>query len=148
MSKVKIIIFDIDGTLSNCEHRRQFACVQPPNWDAFNAGCFADPAYEDIIWMNNLFNKEGCICLVASGRSDDHQENTIKWLDEKGVKYEKLYMRKAGDTRGDDLVKKDILDQIRKEFGEPYMAIDDRDQVVSMWRKNGIRCLQVEYGNF
>lgn len=144
----KIFIFDIDGTLSNCDHRLHFVKTQPPNWEAFNGGCFADPPHEDILWMNKLFYKEGNICLVASGRSDNHKEATVEWLDKSTVEYEKLYMRKAGDTRSDYVVKKEILDQIRTEFGEPYMAIDDRSTVVSMWRENNIRCLQVNCGDF
>jgi hypothetical protein len=144
----KIILFDIDGTLSDCEHRRQFAQVQPPNWDAFNAGCFADPPHADIIWLNQLFAKEGCTCLVTSARSDGHEKSTISWLNVNQVQYKKLYMRKEGDTRSDYAVKTDILERIRKEYGEPYMAVDDRDAAVKAWRDAGIRVLQVAYGNF
>lgn len=143
----KIFLFDIDGTLSNCEHRRQFARVQPPNWDAFNAGCFADPPHEDIIWLNHLFAKEG-ICLVTSARSDDHKIATIDWLDKSDVQYAELYMRKAGDTRSDYVVKAEILEEIRKKYGEPFMAVDDRNQACRAWRDNGIRCLQVADGDF
>jgi hypothetical protein len=143
----KIFIWDLDGTLSNCDHRRHFVRTQPPNWQAFNGSCFADEPHADIVWLNTLFSTQG-ICLVASGRSDDHKEATIKWLNANGVKFEQLYMRKAGDMRSDYVIKKEILEQIRKEYGEPYMAIDDRDQVCQMWRDNGIRCLQVAEGNF
>jgi phosphoglycolate phosphatase-like HAD superfamily hydrolase len=144
----KIIIFDIDGTLSNCEHRRHFAQIQPPNWDAFNAGCFADPPYEDILWLNHLFSNEGCICLITSARSDGHTDATINWLTENDVRYNKLYMRKEDDTRSDYVVKSEILELIRKEYGEPYMAVDDRDAAVKCWRDAGIRTLQVAYGDF
>jgi hypothetical protein len=29
-----------------------------------------------------------------------------------------------------------------------FLVLDDRDQVVKMWRERGFRCLQVANGNF
>jgi hypothetical protein len=31
---------------------------------------------------------------------------------------------------------------------EPTLSFDDRDRVVKMWREEGIRCFQVDYGDF
>ena len=33
----KVIVFDIDGTLANIEHRRAFVATKPKNWKAFTA---------------------------------------------------------------------------------------------------------------
>jgi hypothetical protein len=57
-------------------------------------------------------------------------------------------MRKKGDYRDDSIVKKELLDQIRKDGYNPLLAFDDRDRVVKAWRECGIRCLQVAEGNF
>lgn len=59
-----------------------------------------------------------------------------------------LYMRKEGDHRPDFKVKRDLLAALKADGYEPIMAFDDRDQVVEMWRAEGIPCAQVADGNF
>lgn len=51
-------------------------------------------------------------------------------------------MRSANDARSDDIVKHEIAQQIAKDW-YIYAVFDDRNRVVDMWRKAGIRCLQV-----
>lgn len=59
-----------------------------------------------------------------------------------------LHMREEGDMRQDSVVKEEIY---RKEI-EPrfnvHLVLDDRNQVVDMWRKLGLPCWQVAEGNF
>jgi hypothetical protein len=52
-------------------------------------------------------------------------------------------MRLAGDTRADHIVKEEMLARIRTDGFEPLAAIDDRKQIVDMWRRNGLLCFQV-----
>jgi phosphoglycolate phosphatase-like HAD superfamily hydrolase len=144
----KIILCDLDGTLCNCDHRRHFAQVNPPNWDAFNAAHFADKAHRDIVWLIQLMNNDDAMVIIVSARSDEFKASTIEWLEKEGITYEDIFMRKEKDTRADTIVKKEILDEIRKKYGEPYMAIDDRSSVISMWRENGVRAIQVAPGDF
>jgi hypothetical protein len=56
-------------------------------------------------------------------------------------------MRKDGDFRADYIVKQEILDaHIPKD--RVLFVLDDRQQVVDMWRRNGLMCFQVAEGNF
>jgi len=59
-----------------------------------------------------------------------------------------LLMRPYGDSRQDSVVKQEIY---RKQIA-PYFDVawvyDDRDQVVKMWRDEGLTCMQVAPGNF
>ena len=55
-------------------------------------------------------------------------------------------MRNSGDRRPDVEVKQEILDYLPKD--RIRCVLDDRDQVVDMWRKNGLTCLQVAEGTF
>ena len=57
-------------------------------------------------------------------------------------------MRPDNDTREDFIVKKELLDKHITPFYSPIVAIDDRSQVVKMWRDNGVNCWQVAEGNF
>jgi hypothetical protein len=103
--------------------------------------------------------------LLASGRGEESREVTETWLktnkiwpeitDPKWVypeyplfTYHRLYMRAKSDNRSDVIVKREILDQMRADGYDPKMAFDDRDGVVAMWREAGLRCMQVNEGNF
>jgi len=144
----KVIVFDVDGTLANCEHRQCFLRSKPRNWNAFNAGIPFDKPHEDIIWIARQFALLGHEILIATGRSEEERRDTEDWLKWFEVPYAKMYMRPAKDYRDDAIIKKEILDQMRKDGYEPYMVFDDRDRVVKMWRENNVRCLQVNYGDF
>lgn len=147
----KVILCDIDGTLSNPEHRLQLSHVSEKDWKSFFNDSMKDECYTDIVWLVKSLHKLGNKILIVTARPDSGKEVTIKWLDEvaglKGI-YEKLYMRKKDDHRNDYIVKKEILDQILKDGYKPYIVLDDRDSVVDMWRDHGIRCLQVADGDY
>jgi hypothetical protein len=145
------VVFDIDGTLASIEHRRHFVRSKPKNWMAFRRGMAHDLPCHDIIWLLKTMKAAGCTVLVASGRGEEDREVTETWLrDVAGVEglYERLYMRAEQDYRSDDVVKGEILDQMIADGFQPTIAVDDRNQVVDMWRARGLRCLQVAPGDF
>jgi hypothetical protein len=144
----KIIVCDIDGTIADIEHRRHFVRTKPRNWPAFNKAMVHDTPHTDIIWLYKLMQDADCTMLIASGRGEEDRAKTESWLAAQDIKWVKLYMRPAKDSRRDDIIKAEILEQIRTEFGEPYMWIDDRQQVVDAIRAAGIRVLQVAPGDF
>jgi hypothetical protein len=143
-----LVVFDIDGTLANIEHRLEHIKQKPKNWAAFDAGIPEDKVNEpvaSVFW--SLLDTDHTI-LLASGRNERSRQATEDWLfDNFLFGYEKLYMRKADDFRGDDIVKQEILDQIIADYGKkPDMVFDDRPRVVSMWRRNGIFVFDVYQG--
>lgn len=142
------IIFDIDGTLANCIHRVHWVTTSPKNWDAFDAGIPDDSPYEDIIYLNKIFFQLDHRIAIVTGRSDRQELATREWLGKYGIRYHTLRMRKNGDYRKDDIVKSEILDDLIREGWDPKMVFDDRQSVVDMWRARGVRCLQVNPGNF
>lgn len=145
----KIIVFDIDGTLANVEHRRQFVASRPKNWAAWNAGMANDTVHQDIKWMLDSFlAQENTNIILCSGRGEETRAVTEKWLHDNGILFLWLFMRKAGDYRKDSIVKVELLQDIRREFGEPFLWIDDRQQVVNAIRAEGVRVLQVAPGDF
>ena len=58
-------------------------------------------------------------------------------------------MRDGADLRKDSIVKREFYDnEIRDQYFVEFV-LDDRNQVVDMWRKDlGLTCLQVNYGDF
>jgi predicted kinase len=151
--KPKCIIFDIDGTLANLNHRRHFVANKNKDWNSFFAGINEDKPIEQTLAIFKQFQswEDGETpykILIVSGRPDNYQDETTNWLNSYfcwvGEKFSdaKLYMRKAGDYRPDYIIKEEILKEIQKEY-EVFFVVDDRQSVVDMWRKNGLICYQI-----
>src|SRR5271154_771357 len=141
-----IIAFDLDGTLANIEHRLHFINGKPKDWPAFFRACVDDEPISEMI------NLQRSLCQwheveIWSGRSNEVWDETVKWLNRNHVIYSKLRMRMAGDYRVDNVVKEAWLLALEPSQ-RPLLAFDDRQQVVDMWRRNGIRCCQVAPGDF
>jgi uncharacterized HAD superfamily protein len=141
----KIIICDLDGTLCNCNHRLHLA--NKKDWDSFNELCINDKVNADIANIISNLRSEDTFIYLVSGRDNKFRENTIEWLRLNDIWYDKLLMRDAEDHRPDNVVKKDILDNYI-ERSKVWFVLDDRKSVVDMWRENGLRCLQVQEGDF
>jgi hypothetical protein len=144
---VKAIIVDIDGTLSDSSHRQHFMTGEKKDWKSFYGKMSEDKPNE---WCKNIiqrFVSHHCILLV-SGRPDDHKETTVKWLQDNGIYFNELYMRKSGDFRTDFIIKKEIYLNKIKPLYDVEFCIDDRKQVVDMWREQGLVCLHCAEGNF
>lgn len=143
----KLVVCDIDGTLADITHRRHWVATKPKNWPAFNAGMASDGLHEDIV---HLLTTLGLYCdvVLCSGRGEEHRKVTEKWLEDNKIGYDRLYMRPAKDHRQDYIVKVELLAQIRADYGEPWLWLDDRNQVVDAIRAEGVRVLQVAPGDF
>lgn len=139
--KNQAVIFDIDGTLANVEHRTHWVRSQPKNWPAFNRAMVFDTVYPQIVELLKMYHAWGYTILIASGRGDDTRDITINWLDNVvGLAgwYSQLYMRSSRDSRPDDIVKSEILDQMYLDGHTPTIVVDDRPSVLRMWRDRGL----------
>ena len=87
--------------------------------------------------------------LFVSGRDEVCRRETQEWLAKHYQNiHEGLFMRPAGDQRKDAIVKQELYEANIKGRYNVRFVLDDRDQVVKMWRGLGITCLQVADGNF
>lgn len=139
-------IFDIDGTLANCDHRKELLPTHGGSWEAFFNAQDKDSVYEDRKLVLNTLAKRYQIFLV-SGRPDNYRAMTEAWLQENGIQYKALFMRRASDKKPDDIVKREIYTQYF-QYMKVHGVFDDRNTVVAMWRSLGIPCYQVQLGDF
>lgn len=143
---MRAAIVDIDGTLADCRHRLHHVLPGAKrNWEAFFSEMDEDPLIWQVAEVVRHLAIESRIVL-CSGRPENYRGITEAWLDRNGVQRDALYMRPAGDTRPDHVVKAQILDGIKADGYEPFIVIDDRQSVVDMWRENGLVCLQAAPG--
>ena len=143
-----LVVFDIDGTLANIEHRLDCVRSKPKNWKAFDAGIPNDKVNEPVAEIYRQMIHAGHTVVLASGRNERSRDATVDWFVKNDLPRRQLYMRKADDFRSDDIVKQEILDQIIADYGrKPDMVFDDRPRVVRMWRDNGIFVFNVYQGD-
>lgn len=135
----KAVICDIDGTLALMEGRNPFDASRSDE----------DKLNRPVANILKIYANEGYRVLLVSGREDCFREPTLRFLEKYNIPYEQLWMRKSGDYRKDTVIKQEIFEKeiLGKYFIE--FILDDRDQVVEMWRKKlGLPCFQVNYGSF
>jgi hypothetical protein len=142
-----VIIFDLDGTLALINHRRHFVENGNNDWKSFYLACVDDKPNFPVIRICNALATLHKIWIV-SGRSDEVSAETIKWLDDHNIIYDRIFMRKAGDYTADDIMKQKMIGRGDFTVDNILCAFDDRDRVVKMWRQNGIPCFQVAEGDF
>ena len=145
-----IVIFDLDGTLANIDKRRKLATKNGKmNWNVFfnPNNIDLDTPNQAVINMANILYSQDYIIYILSGRSDKTHQATIDWLSKHKVNYDLLIMRPQNQLyKKDSDLKQSWLDTIGKD--RVSMVFDDRDQVVDMWRQNGLTTFQVAEGNF
>lgn len=162
-----MIIFDLDGTLADCEHRRHF--VDPmkalnidnldhgdhtnnylrneikkfkPRWDKFYDACDKDLPIQSVIevFTTLSYTRENEI-HVWSGRIESTREKTMQWLEDNVPRcnwIKELKLRPDSDSTPDDQLKEKWLDEAIAEGKTIDFVVDDRPKVVRMYRRRGI----------
>jgi len=171
-----LYIFDLDGTLADLRHRRHFVerpmidcegCLHrhnehkcqlcdkrhpfKPNWDAFHAACVNDTPIVPMITLLVSLARSGADIWVWSGRMETVRDETIQWFEQYDILHllKGLRMRPAKDYTVDHELKQSWLQSITPADRRRLVCVfDDRQQVVNMWRRNGLVCCQVAPGDF
>jgi hypothetical protein len=140
--KPHAVLVDLDGTLADMGDRRG-----PFEWDKVDQ----DAPHQDIVDLVNTLRDAGAEIVFVSGRDGRARERTRIWLRRylgDWTVEARLYMRAEGDFRKDSVVKSEIYEHSIRDAYNVWMVLDDRQQVVDMWRQRGLRVLQVAPGQF
>jgi hypothetical protein len=131
--KMKAIIADIDGTLALNTGRNYYDMTQ----------VLSDKPHAPVVELVKNYREKGYKVIVVSGRDLSCFGDTHLWLVCNGIPFDKLLMRAIGDNRKDAIVKEEIYHRdIEPEFNVE-VVIDDRPQVIKMFRSLGLFVLQV-----
>jgi hypothetical protein len=144
-------IFDIDGTVAEGEFFVQYIKTKPKNWKLFFDTLHLHETIEQVLTVARSLHASGHNVLFVTARGNEGREQTVRWLHETAGmegQYQALYMRPEKDYRPDNIIKKEILDQMRLDGWSPVAAFEDRARVAKMWRDNGILCFHVAEGDY
>ena len=152
ISRDSIVIFDLDGTLADIQDRVDYCSIGDGklDWDKFYnpKNIEMDKPNSSIIELNQTLFNAGYRIDILSGRSDRTQKATKMWLYNNKVYYHNLRMRdKENLYLKDSTLKRNWLNKFYKKE-HILFVIDDRKQVVDMWREEGLTCLQVADRDF
>lgn len=137
------IIVDIDGTLAHMTGR------SPYDYDRVGEDD-VDVVIRRIVRTFDMYAH----VLLLSGRDSSCRAETINWLQVYEIPFDLLLMRpeSAVDNHGNKLpdwqVKLALFNEHIRQNYDVQFVIDDRQQVVAMWRRLGLKCLQPQEGNF
>lgn len=133
------VMCDIDGTLALTGDRGPYDFSR----------CELDLLNEPVRHALDAFRRaHGDTIVLLSGRGEEHRPQTEAWLRRHEVPYDELWMRAAGDSRRDDVVKAELFDAHVRHRYAVRVSLDDRDRVVAIWRRMGLPTWQVDYGDF
>lgn len=134
------VLCDIDGTLAHMTTRKG----RPYDWHRVGEDALDEVVAEILEGL-----QVDVEVILVSGRDAVCRPETEKWLEENGVEYDELLMRSENDNRKDTVIKKEIFNKYIKDNYKVLFVLDDRDQVVNMWRNElGLKVLQVAEGDF
>lgn len=148
------IICDLDGTTSLFCTLRDCGCDlnHRSPYDASSA--HRDAPNTEILELLQTYKMfRGTEIIFMSGREDLYRPQTEEFLGQHygggdGSFPYQLHMRSTGDQRKDAVVKAELFDaHVRGKYNVRFV-LDDRNQVVQLWRSLGLRCFQVADGDF
>lgn len=146
-----LVVFDLDGTLADVQHRMHFIRPNPPidpvtgkkvkrRFDLFHHACVDDGVIEPVAYFYKKFVADPDVTVVVlSGRDIATLNATVDWFDRKGLPQPDEMLLKSGDQHTPDVEQKRInADRLEKKYGEPIaMVFEDRQRVVKMWKERG-----------
>lgn len=147
-------IFDVDGTLCDVRSVRKY--VEPNNailnfkkdYARFHRESLGCPPHTQVAELARQLRSKNIKILVVSGRQQRWMAITKQWLAKWEIEYDDLYLRSDKDFRPDVQVKEEIAETIYEKY-DPIVAIDDRDDIITVWKRLEIPAVKVsEDGSF
>lgn len=149
-----IVIFDLDDTLVDIDHRAPLIEGENKQWDTFYKECINDTPIYETQRLYHHYRRLGWDVRIWTCRCASVFDLTIRSLTKMGV-FDRhshtpvsrpllLQMRPVGDYRPSAIVKEEWLNALSSEEREYIMlAYDDNEKVVDMWARNSVMCLKV-----
>ena len=135
---MKLVVVDIDGTLSDFRWRERFVDDKELYYELAERD-FPHKDIGELVWMlAKSYN-----IIICTGRKQKDMKMTADWLENQGIPFNELIMRPDGDDRPDHVAKIAAFEK-RYQLSDIFFVLEDRQSVVDAWREKGVRVLQVD----
>ncbi len=139
-----VVIFDIDGTLMNEEHRAEHR--DKKDWATYFSLCGLDSPIQHIIDLTHEYKNKGYEVWIMSGRPVSCESDTIESFKKHNVYYDHMKLRGEGNFIPDYVIKPAWA---RKHIGLERIEVvyDDTPNVIESFRKKGLNVIDVTSTN-
>ena len=143
----EVIIFDLDGVISDAAHRQHFLKGTERDWDGFFSACTKDPPIISGVKLINVLNKYHKT-IILTARPSSVQSKTVHWLKRHSVVWDVLIMRSDDDHRQSSEMKLTALNQIRDAGYDPVLVFDDDPKNIAMFLEQEVPAISVHSGYY
>ena len=143
----EVIIFDLDGVISDAAHRQHFLKGTERDWDGFFSACTDDPPIISGVKLINVLNKYHKT-IILTARPSSVQSKTVHWLKRHSVVWDVLIMRSDEDYQQSSEMKRTALNQIRDAGYNPILVFDDDPKNIAMFLEQEIPAVPVHSGYY
>lgn len=147
MFQKKYIIFDLDGCIADDRRRLPLINMKAEDpWAAYHADCANDP----LINHYYISLARGYKVIILTARPEKFRLQTLDWLKRvANINVTWLLMRNDGCFLSSPKIKKMqlefLLHDVGIDAGEISMALDDRLDVLQVYKQYKIRTIKTEY---
>lgn len=144
---LKIVLFDIDHTISNSAWRDN---LMSEGWDIYHSELSKDKPFQNMVDLITILSESQFTPIGFTMRPEKWRSATNAWMYKHGVNLSHILMRASDDWSPANTTK---MTMIREQFTDEQRAaiqfiVDDRDDVCEMFtREFGISSLQVRHGS-
>ncbi len=141
----EIVIFDLDGVMSDASPRQVHLRGGVLDWDAFFAAGVHDEPLDAGITLAQLVNLP---IVVLTARPHFVQADTVDWLKRHGVPFDLVITRPEADSRSSVDFKQAEVESLRRAGYNIALAVDDDPSNVEMYRSCGVEAVYVYSGYY
>ena len=145
-----LVVFDLDGVISDASHRQHFLRGERKNWRGFFTSAGLDPPYEAGVALAASVDDDHAVAILTA-RPNYVADTTRAWLAAHEVRHDLLILRPrhgrgSGGPSAD--FKRYELSRLRAAGFEVVLVIEDDERNIEMFRSEGVSALYVHSGYY
>ncbi|MCY4068830.1 MAG: hypothetical protein OXE79_06975 [Acidimicrobiaceae bacterium] len=145
-----LVIFDLDGVISDASHRQHFMRGERKDFRGFFTAAVDDPPLPVGRALAASVTDDHAVAILTA-RPFYVVDGTRDWLSANDVRHDLLILRpRWGRFRSSPSAdfKRSELQRLREAGYEVKVALDDDERVVDMYRSEGVFALYVHSGYY
>lgn len=142
-----VIVFDMDGVLSDASTRQHFIEYPYPDWEAFFHACGDDPLIDEVARLLSVLD-EGHRIVLLTARPMRVQPQTLGWIERYGLRWDLLIMRDFGDYMAARVFKQRSVRELRSRDYDLRLAFEDDPRNVQMFHSENVPCVYIHSGYY
>ena len=145
-----MVVFDLDGVISDASHRQYFLRGTHKDWKGFYWASAQDPPIDSGLALTASVDDDHTVAILTA-RPGYLTGVTKDWLAANEVRHDLLILRPRrgrGSQGPSATFKRYELNRLRAAGHDVVVAIDDDERVIEMYRAEGVTALYLHSGYY